>query len=61
MSSTTRDIYSYLNDGSIRQPFFEKFSVEPQSDDGYWIAAVDVNGNGKLDLITSGLAVGKVH
>ncbi len=41
-------------------PFFEKLALEEESDDGYWMSAVDINGNGKLDLVTSGLAVGKV-
>jgi hypothetical protein len=35
-------------------------TLEEKSSDGYWISAVDVNGDGKLDLITSGLAEGKV-
>lgn len=60
MSDQKRDLYTYLNDGTTPAPFFEKRALEEESDDGYWISAVDINGNGKLDLITSGLAVGKV-
>lgn len=60
MSNQKRDLYTYLNDGTTPAPFFEKLALEAESDDGYWMSAVDINGNGKLDLITSGLAVGKV-
>lgn len=55
-----RNLYTYLNDRSTTPPFFEKVALEEKSSDGYWISAVDVNGDGKLDLITSGLAHGKV-
>lgn len=55
-----RNLYTYLNDGSLPPPFFEKVALEERSNDGYWISAVDVNGDGKLDLITSGLAEGKI-
>lgn len=55
-----RDLYGYLNDGSTPPPFFEKHTLEETSGDGYWMSAVDITGNGKLDLITSGLAEGKV-
>ena len=54
------DVLGYMNDGSIRVPFFEKVTLANRQDDGYWIQAVDINGNGKLDLVTSGLAQGKV-
>lgn len=56
----TRDVLTYSNDGSVRVPFFEKATLASDQDDGYWIQAVDVNGNGRLDLVTSGLAEGKV-
>ena len=55
-----RNLYTYLNDRSMTPPFFEKMTLEEKSSDGYWISAVDVNGDGKLDLITSGLAHGKI-
>lgn len=61
MSKNKRDLYGYMNDGSTPVPFFEKFTLEEKSKDGYWMSAVDINGNGKLDLVTSGLAVGKVY
>ncbi len=56
----TRNLYSYLNDGSVPAPRFEKRSLEEKSDDGYWISAVDINGDGRLDLVTSGLAQGRI-
>jgi len=55
-----RNLYTYLNDGSLKAPYFEKLAIEEKSNDGYWISAVDINGDGRLDLITSGLAEGKV-
>ncbi len=60
MSSQKTDILAYMNDGSIQVPFFEKVTLANNQDDGYWIAAVDINGDGRLDIVTSGLAVGKV-
>ena len=61
MSTTPRkNLYSYLNDGSLSPPFFEKVTLEEESDDGYWISAIDINGNGKLDIVTSGLAKGRI-
>ncbi|OEK07792.1 hypothetical protein A8C32_14990 [Flavivirga aquatica] len=60
MSNEPKDVLSYLNDGEIKIPFFTKVTLADKQDDGYWIEAVDINGNGKLDIVTSGLAVGKV-
>lgn len=60
MATQPLDLLSYVNDGSIATPFFEKQTLADQQNDGYWIEAVDINGNGKLDLVTSGLAVGQV-
>ena len=42
-------------------PRFEKVLVADKLKDGYWIQAVDINGDGKPDLITSGLAIGEVY
>jgi len=50
----------FVNDGTIATPFFEKQTLANEQDDGYWVEAVDINGNGKPDIVTSGLAVGKV-
>jgi len=41
-------------------PAFEEVLVEDNLKDGYWIAPVDINGDGKPDLIASGLAVGEI-
>src|SRR5680860_153262 len=54
------DVLSYPNDRQIAVPFFEKVTLADQQNDGYWILAVDVNGNGKPDIVTSGLAEGEV-
>ncbi|BDD04690.1 FG-GAP and VCBS repeat-containing protein [Aureibacter tunicatorum] len=51
---------SYLNDKSVKTPFFEKVTLADHQKDGYWIEAIDINGNGKLDIVTSGLAEGEV-
>ena len=45
---------------SIHMPAFAQVVVESGLKDGYWIDAVDINGDGKPDLIASGLAVGEV-
>lgn len=42
------------------QPTFEEVLVEDDLKDGYWIDAVDINGDGRLDLIASGLAEGHI-
>jgi len=60
MTRDKTDVLRYMNDGSIAVPFFEKVTLDDEQDDSYWILAVDVNGNGKPDLVTSGLAEGNV-
>ena len=60
MNRQNADVLAYMNDGSIPAPFFEKVTLASNQDDGYWVQAVDVNGDGRLDIVTSGLAVGKV-
>jgi hypothetical protein len=60
MAHTKYDVHSYLNDGSVKIPSFEKVTLAENQLDGYWISAIDINGNGKLDLITSGLAEGEI-
>ncbi|AGA34962.1 FG-GAP repeat protein [Thioalkalivibrio nitratireducens DSM 14787] len=60
MSNEPGNLLEFMNDGTLGAPFFEKVTLANQQDDGYWIQAVDINGNGKLDLVTSGLAVGRV-
>lgn len=45
---------------AILAPTFEKIVVDGPLSDGYWIDAVDINRDGKLDLIASGLAEGHV-
>jgi hypothetical protein len=42
------------------QPAFEEVLVEDNLKDGYWLDAVDIDGDGRLDLIASGLAEGEV-
>lgn len=44
----------------IALPKFEEITVEANLSDGYWIDAVDIDGDGKPDLIASGLAEGNV-
>jgi hypothetical protein len=44
----------------IIAPSFEPQVVASNLLDGYWVQAVDVNGDGRLDLVTSGLALGEV-
>src|SRR5688572_7938566 len=44
----------------ILAPCFEPQVVARDLPDGYWVQAVDVNGDGRLDLVTSGLAIGEV-
>lgn len=49
-----------MHQKDISQPYFEPVLVADNLDDGYWIEAVDINGDGKPDLVASGLAVGEV-
>jgi len=42
------------------EPAFEMQVIESGLTDGYWIQAVDVNGDGHLDTLTSGLSDGRV-
>ena len=41
-------------------PEFEAEVVARDLEDGYWIQAADIDGDGRLDLVTSGLAIGEV-
>ena len=41
-------------------PYFEQILVADHLKDGYWLEPVDVDGDGKPDLVASGLAVGEV-
>lgn len=45
----------------IPVPHFEPVVVADKLRDGYWLQTVDVNGDGKPDLVTSGLALGEVY
>lgn len=49
-----------MNAKRIAMPEFEEVLVEKDLSDGYWIDAVDINGDGRSDLIASGLAEGHV-
>ncbi len=42
------------------KPQFEAVLVESGLSDGYWIQAVDIDGDGRPDILTSGLAEGLV-
>jgi hypothetical protein len=43
------------------EPAFEATVVDGDLSDGYWIQAVDLTGDGRPDLVASGLASGKIH
>ena len=49
-----------MNQDKTLQPHFEEVLVADKLRDGYWIDAVDINGDGKPDLVASGLALGEV-
>lgn len=49
-----------MTNGRFPVPKFEQVLVADKLQDGYWVEAVDVNGDGKPDLVTSGLALGEV-
>jgi hypothetical protein len=42
------------------EPTFEMQVIETGLTDGYWIQAVDVDGDGRPDILTSGLSDGRV-
>jgi hypothetical protein len=44
----------------MSEPVFQAHVIDRDVTDGYWIQAVDVDGDGRPDLLTSGLASGKV-
>ncbi len=44
----------------IAKPHFEPVLVADDLEDGYWLEAVDITGDGKPDLVASGLALGEV-
>ncbi|MPZ22497.1 MAG: VCBS repeat-containing protein [Dehalococcoidia bacterium] len=44
----------------VLAPHFEPEVVARDLKDGYWIEAADIDGDGRLDLVTSGLAIGEV-
>jgi Aldos-2-ulose dehydratase, beta-propeller domain/FG-GAP-like repeat len=46
--------------GKVAAPRFEPVLVEDGLKDGYWLDAVDINGDGRPDLIASGLALGEI-
>lgn len=58
--TTSPDVLNYPNDPALAVPFFEKVTLADQQPDGYWILAVDITGNGRPDIVTSGLAEGEV-
>ncbi|MFI9528610.1 FG-GAP repeat domain-containing protein [Micromonospora rosaria] len=45
---------------TFRMPTFEEHVVMSGLTDGYWIQAVDVNGDNRPDLVTSGLIDGEI-
>ena len=49
-----------MNSRQFLAPHFEPVMVEDNLKDAYWLQAVDITGNGKPDLVASGLAVGEV-
>jgi hypothetical protein len=42
-------------------PVFEPIVIDDALSDGYWIQAVDITGDGRPDLVASGLASGRVN
>src|SRR3954454_12548364 len=49
-----------MKQSKLEMPKFEQIVVEDNLKDGYWIDAVDINGDGKPDLVASGLAIGEL-
>ena len=49
-----------MNQRDIAQPYFEPDLVADNLEDGYWLEGVDINGDGRPDLVASGLAEGEV-
>jgi hypothetical protein len=46
---------------SSTDPVFEAKVIDDELTDGYWIQAVDITGDGRPDLLTSGLASGRIN
>jgi len=49
-----------MHHSKTQHPYFEEVLVADKLKDGYWLDAVDINGDGKPDLVASGLALGEV-
>jgi hypothetical protein len=49
-----------MSDTDILTPRFEEVLVADNLKDGYWLQAVDINGDGMPDLVASGLALGHI-
>ena len=46
---------------AVTEPDFEPQVIDDDIPDGYWIQAVDITGDGRPDLLVSGLAGGQVN
>jgi hypothetical protein len=48
------------NNWRYKQPRFKGEVVESYRNDGYWVEPIDINNDGKSDLIGYGLGLGEI-
>lgn len=46
---------------SFAVPDFRLETIDEEVTDGYWITAADIDGDGRIDLVTSGVADGRIR
>ncbi|WP_204723361.1 FG-GAP repeat domain-containing protein [Fastidiosibacter lacustris] len=61
---TVGDFTKFLNDQATKAGFVPKFTKEIVAEnlrDGYWLEALDINQDGKIDLFGYGLTLGEIY
>ncbi|CCN54440.1 exported hypothetical protein [Vibrio nigripulchritudo MADA3029] len=57
---STSQAFENNNNIPLNESLFEEIVIEENLKDGYWIDAIDINGDGRKDIVAYGLASGAV-